>query len=215
MISTQSPETTPIDGISPDTQSINTPALPDAPQDSPPDSANTAPARGTKSEGLQLLVEADLLLHEGLKRIAGAGKELLPGAYNPIEEALTLSETQTLCTLEAVDNAQAAIHRIEHTQQGFIDGDIAAIKSALATILDSQQGQDLAGQRLKKALRLLQAVDNRISLALRQLQESLGIQPIEAEENTVTAAGAQAPQTGAEQSIGQDEVDALLAELGI
>lgn len=215
MISTQSPETPPLDGTSPDTHSINTPVLPDDPQDSPSDTANPLPARDTKSEGLQLLVEADLLLHEGLKRIAGAGKDLLPGAYNPIEEALTLSETQTLCTLEAVDNAQAAIHRIEHTQQGFIDGDIATIKSALSRILNSQQGQDLAGQRLKKALRLLQAVDNRISLALRQLQESLGITQLKAEEDPVTAGRAQATQTDAGQSIGQDEVDALLAELGI
>ena len=176
----------------------------------------------TKSDGLRLLVEADLLLNEGLKRIAGAGRDL-PDACNPIEEALALSDVQTMSTLEALDTAQAAIHHIEKTQKGFIDEDIAEIKAALATILNSQQGQDLAGQRLKKALRLLQAVNDRISQAILTLRDNLGIPRQEPEGDLVEGEGITIARTDATaleeaiqgQHVEQDDVDALLAELGI
>ncbi|MBU2804727.1 protein phosphatase CheZ [Acidithiobacillus ferridurans] len=171
---------------------------------------------------MRLLVEADLLLNEGLKRIAGAGRDL-PDACNPIEEALALSEVQTMSTLEALDTAQAAIHHIEKTQKGFIDEDIAEIKAALATILNSQQGQDLAGQRLKKALRLLQAVNDRISQAILTLRDNLGIPRQEPEGDLVEGEGITIARTDATaleeaiqgQHVEQDDVDALLAELGI
>lgn len=175
----------------------------------------------TKSDGLRLLVEADLLLNEGLKRIAGAGRDL-PDACNPIEEALALSEVQTLSTLEALDTAQAAIRRIEKTQKGFIDGDIGDIKAALSTILESQQGQDLAGQRLKKSLRLLQAVNDRISQAILTLRDNLGIPRqeegdlAEGEDTTIARTDATALEEAIQgQHVEQDDVDALLAELGI
>jgi chemotaxis protein CheZ len=182
-------------------------------------SDNQTPQR---PEGLRLLVEADLLLNEGLKRIAGAGKDL-PDACNPIEEALALSETQTMNTLEALDMAQAAIRRIEKTQRGFIDEDISQIKAAMATILNSQQGQDLAGQRLKKALRLLQAVNDRITQAILILQDNLGVprpeleaEPPAQEGTTVAHTDAQALDAAIhEHHVEQDAVDALLAELGI
>lgn len=190
------------------------------PSGAPPASEETEES-STKPDGLRLLVEADLLLNEGLKRIAGAGRDL-PDACNPIEEALALSEVQTLSTLEALDTAQAAIHRIEQTQKGFIDGDISDIKAALATILNSQQGQDLAGQRLKKALRLLQAVNDRISQAILTLRDSLGIPQheeeilVEGEDTTVARTDATALEEVIHgQHVEQDDVDALLAELGI
>ncbi|WP_319026055.1 hypothetical protein [Acidithiobacillus thiooxidans] len=174
-----------------------------------------------KSDGLRLLVEADLLLNEGLKRIAGAGRDL-PDACNPIEEALALSEVQTMSTLEALDIAQAAIRRIEKTQKGFIDGDIGEIKVAMATILESQQGQDLAGQRLKKSLRLLQAVNDRISQAILTLRDNLGIPRqegvdlVEGEDTTIARTDATALEEVIQgQHVEQDDVDALLAELGI
>lgn len=173
-------------------------------------------------DGLKLLVEADLLLNEGLKRIAGAGREL-PEACSPIEEALALSETQTLNTLESLDTIQEAIHRIEATEKGFIDDQVHVIKTALNTILSSQQGQDLAGQRLKKALILLNAVNERISQAILTFQENLGIPQNNSEENTLEAAGIPIAKTDAValeeaiqgQHVEQDDVDALLAELGI
>ncbi|MBU2793126.1 hypothetical protein HAQ01_06945 [Acidithiobacillus thiooxidans] len=170
---------------------------------------------------MRLLVEADLLLNEGLKRIAGAGRDL-PDACNPIEEALALSEVQTMSTLEALDIAQAAIRRIEKTQKGFIDGDIGEIKVAMATILESQQGQDLAGQRLKKSLRLLQAVNDRISQAILTLRDNLGIPRqegvdlVEGEDTTIARTDATALEEVIQgQHVEQDDVDALLAELGI
>lgn len=172
--------------------------------------------------GMRLLAEADVLLNEGLKRIAGAGDDL-PDAYNPIEEALALSETQTIHTLDALDTAQAALHRIENTQQGFIDADIQAIKAALSIILSSQQGQDLAGQRLKKSLRLLNAVSDRIGQAILMLHDNLGVprsereEPLpESEEAAVTRTDAVALEEAIQgEHIEQDDVDALLAELGI
>ncbi|MBN6738987.1 protein phosphatase CheZ [Acidithiobacillus sp. MC6.1] len=175
-----------------------------------------------ESDGLRLLAEADLLLNEGLRRIAGAGDDL-PDACNPIEEALALSETQTMNTLEALESAQAAIRRIERIQQGFIDEEILQIKASMATILNSQQGQDLAGQRLKKALRLLHAVDDRISQALTSLQDAMGVPRLDAVDTAATleerpfahtdAAALDAAIHG--QRVEQDDVDALLAELGI
>lgn len=175
-----------------------------------------------QSDGLRLLAEADLLLNEGLRRIAGAGDDL-PDACNPIEEALALSETQTMNTLEALESAQAAIRRIESIQQGFIDEEILQIKASMATILSSQQGQDLAGQRLKKALRLLHAVDDRISEALTSLQDAMGVPRLDAvdtasisEESVFAHTDAPALEATIHgQRVEQDDVDALLAELGI
>jgi len=175
-----------------------------------------------QSDGLRLLAEADLLLNEGLRRIAGAGDDL-PDACNPIEEALALSETQTMNTLEALESAQAAIRRIESIQQGFIDEEILQIKASMATILNSQQGQDLAGQRLKKALRLLHAVDDRISEALTNLQDAMGVARLDAVDTASAPeksvfAHTDAPALEAAihgQRVEQDDVDALLAELGI
>lgn len=174
-------------------------------------------------DGLRLLVEADLLLNEGLKRIAGAGSEL-PDACNPIKEALALSETQTMHTLEALDTAQAALRRIEKTQYGFIDAEIAEIKAAMLTILSSQQGQDLAGQRLEKSLRLLQAVNDRIGQAILMLGGILGVPRLaepegatpESEGSTIARTDATALEEAIQgEHIEQDDVDALLAELGI
>ncbi len=90
----------------------------------PGPATSTPDASVSTQDSIRLLVEADLLLNEGLKRIAGARKDL-PDACNPIEEALALSETQTMNTLEALDRAQAAVLRIEQTQAGFIDAELS------------------------------------------------------------------------------------------
>lgn len=57
----------------------------------------------------RLLSEAELLLREGLKRIANTAEENLSGAQNPLEEALRLTEEQTMATLAAVERAQDAV----------------------------------------------------------------------------------------------------------
>ncbi|MHB0873729.1 protein phosphatase CheZ [Acidithiobacillus sp.] len=153
----------------------------------------------------RLLSEAELLLREGLKRIANTAEENLSGAQNPLEEALRLTEEQTMVTLSAVERAQDAVNDIRSAHNRFIDESLHHIDSALLTILTSQQGQDLAGQRLKKAITLLQAVEERIRLTLAEI----GMQ----------ANPDYAPQaddvTDSDPRVNQDEVDALLAELGI
>ena len=153
----------------------------------------------------RLLSEAELLLREGLKRIANMAEENLSGAQNPLEEALRLTEEQTMATLSAVERAQDAVNDIRSAHNSFIDESLIQIDSALLTILTSQQGQDLAGQRLKKAIALLQAVEERIRLTLVEI----GMKTIPY----------YAPQTDdfvdSNPHVNQDEVDALLSELGI
>lgn len=153
----------------------------------------------------RLLSEAELLLREGLKRIANTAEENLSGAQNPLEEALRLTEEQTMATLAAVERAQDAVTIIRNTHNSYIDKPLKDIENALLVILASQQGQDLAGQRLKKAITLLQAVEERIRLTLTEagMESASNI----AEENAATAE--------ANPSINQEEVDSLLAELGI
>ncbi|MBU2838392.1 protein phosphatase CheZ [Acidithiobacillus thiooxidans] len=153
----------------------------------------------------RLLSEAELLLREGLKRIANTAEENLSGAQNPLEEALRLTEEQTMATLAAVERAQDAVSTIRNTHNSYIDEPLKHIESALLVILASQQGQDLAGQRLKKAITLLQAVEERIRLTLAEagMESASDI----TEENAATAE--------ANPSINQEEVDSLLAELGI
>ncbi len=154
----------------------------------------------------RLLSEAELLLREGLKRIANSAEENLSGAQNPLEEALRLTEEQTMATLAAVERAQDAVMVIRNAHNRFIDEPLRQIESALLVILSSQQGQDLAGQRLKKAITLLQAVEERIRLTLAEI----GLESSAQDSAEECAALAEA-----NPSINQDEVDSLLAELGI
>ena len=80
---------------------------------------------------------------------------------------------------------------------------LSRIESALHTILASQQAQDLAGQRLKKAIILLSAAEERI----RKILDETGI----AREERGTAKPSGIPDSPIEQ----DELDDLLASLGI
>ena len=148
------------------------------------------------------LNEIELLLREGLRRIASTAEEDLVGAKDPLEEALRLTEEQTMATLAAVEVAQGALSDIRSAHHTFIDPELAQIEQALQRIVASQQGQDLAGQRLKKAITLLRAVENRIRQTLAEM--GLERQPSDVEENGMS-----------NPDIDQDGVDALLAELGI
>jgi chemotaxis protein CheZ len=166
---------------------------------------------------LHRLTEADALLHEGVRRIMAASSDL-PEASHPLEEALRLTETQAMATLEAVENGFAEVAAIRATHGGFIDAGLDRIEQQFHTILASQQGQDLAGQRLKKTIHLLQAVEQRIRAAADQLGPQL-----ESAAHTETPAAAQqassAPLNGvptyAGPAFAQDDVDALLRDLGI
>ena len=151
---------------------------------------------------MQNLREADALLTEGVQRIMGVASEL-PGASHPLKEALALSEQQAMATLEAVEAAQADVAEIRATNGGFIDMRLDHLDAQLQAILTSQQGQDLAGQRLKKTITLLQAVEQRIQDALTQLGFVADAKQ-ESGEDTFTGS-----------RLDQGTVDDLLAELGI
>ena len=159
-------------------------------------------------QALHNLREADALLTQGVQRILHASSDL-PGASHPLQEVLRLSEQQAMMTLEAVEAAQAELQAIRDTNGGFIDQRLQRLDGHLQTILTTQQGQDLAGQRLKKTIALLQAVESRIQEALAQLRTA----GFEAEE---VPAEADAPtDTFGAGRLDQDNVDDLLAQLGI
>lgn len=174
------------------------------------------PQPAAASTALHKLTEADALLHEGVRRIMAASSDL-PEASHPLEEALRLTETQAMSTLEAVENGFTEIAAIRATHGGFIDERLDRLEQQFHTILASQQGQDLAGQRLKKTIHLLQAVEQRIRAAVEQLGPHL--QPAATPEASAPAADSAAPLNGvptyAGPSFGQDDVDALLRDLGI
>lgn len=167
---------------------------------------------------LHRLTEADALLQAGVRRIMAASSDL-PEASGPLEEALRLTETQAMATLEAVENGFAEVAAIRATQGGFIDAHLDRIEQQFHTILASQQGQDLAGQRLKKTIYLLQAVEQRIRAAVDQLGPQL--EPAAAHTETPAAEqhASSAPLNGvptyAGPAFAQDDVDALLRDLGI
>lgn len=175
-------------------------ALPDAPAAGP----DSPVAPNGVAQTSRLLSEANLLMQEGLKRIASAHTDL-PGAQHPLQEALRMSEEQTITTLDAVEAGRSALREILQTRDAYIDDALSRIEGAFATILQCQQTQDLAGQRLKKAMSLMGMVQSRIAKALEDM-------PFDLPMCMSTEAG----QTqGVDQQIEQGEVDALLAELGI
>ena len=164
--------------------------------------STTAPAAG---QALHNLREADALLTQGVQRILHASSDL-PGASHPLQEVLHLSEQQAMLTLEAVEAAQAELQAIRGTDGGFIDQRLQRLESHLQTILTTQQGQDLAGQRLKKTIALLQAVESRVQEALTQL--GYAAPGVEAEAQLTD-------DTFGSGRLDQDNVDDLLSQLGI
>ena len=157
-------------------------------------------------EALRRLREADALLTEGVRRISGAVVDI-HGASRPLEEALRLSEQQAMVTLDAAEAAQRELQAIEAAARrgGYIDGALAAIDQRLRCIVDGQQAQDLAGQRLLKTMALLQAVEQRIGEALRQLGCA----------SSAPGVAASASPRESAHGLDQHAVDSLFAELGI
>ncbi|MCE1163277.1 MAG: protein phosphatase CheZ [Thiomonas sp.] len=170
---------------------------------------------GVVHHALHSLTEADALLHEGVRRIMAASSDL-PEASHPLEEALRLTETQAMATLEAVENGFSEIAAIRATHGGFIDDRLDRLELQFHTILASQQGQDLAGQRLKKTIHLLQAVEQRIRNAVEQLGPQLQSRPdAKTSPSTESAAPLNGVPAYAGPTFAQDDVDALLRDLGI
>ncbi len=161
----------------------------------------------TGGHALLSLREADALLTQGVQRILSASSDL-PGASHPLQEVLRLSEQQALRTLEAVESAQAELRSIRAAAAGPIDQPLQRLELHLQAILTAQQGQDLTGQRLKKTIALLQAVESRIQEALTQMDQdalpSAHLQPAAVPDDTFGAG-----------RLDQDDVDDLLSELGL
>ncbi len=164
-----------------------------------------APEAG--GQALLNLREADALLTQGVQRILSASSDL-PGASHPLQEVLRLSEQQAMHTLEAVEAAQGEVQAIRATNGGFIDQRLQRLELHLQAILTAQQGQDLTGQRLKKTIALLQAVESRIQEALVQLGQA-GFSPGQPSSEPAP------DDTFGSGRMDQDNVDDLLSQLGI
>lgn len=158
------------------------------------------------------LKEVDLLMREGLRRIASAHTDF-PEAKHPLEEALRLSEEQAMSTLDAVDAGRTAIREIRAMDNAFIDGPLERIDEAFSVILLGQQGQDLAGQRLKKAMALMTAVQDRVSAVLRGIP--LDDDDVCSPPTARASSGNVVTERADEATMAQSDVDDLLAELGI
>ncbi|MGC9238774.1 MAG: hypothetical protein ACP5D5_03840 [Acidithiobacillus sp.] len=146
----------------------------------------------------ELLGGTENLLREGLRRLEASAE--LPGAHQPLREALELTERQTLATITAAEQGQSVLAEL---RRGQISPDTACdqLEAVFQQIVASQQGQDLAGQRLQQALGLLRMVDERIHLLLADA----GLAP-------TTKVG----KTGEDPaSMRQEDVDAILRDLGI
>ena len=156
------------------------------------------------SIALHKLREADALLAEGVHRIMGVASQI-PGATQPLLEVLRMSEQQAMSTMEAVESGLRWLQQIEDTARngGYIDDKLHGLRADLRSILTSQQAQDLAGQRLKKTIALLQAVELRVQEAMH------GLGTTHAEPKQADAA---TPDTARLQ---QCDVDDLLSSLGI
>ena len=161
----------------------------------------------TGGQVMHSLRQADALLTQGVQRILHASSDL-PGASHPLQEVLSLSEQQAMRTLEAVEAAQAELQAIRATNGGFIDQRLESMDGHLQTILTTQQGQDLTGQRLKKTIALLQAVEARVQEALLQVGES-GLVP------ALSAADVLTDDTFGAGRLEQGAVDDLLSDLGL
>lgn len=160
----------------------------------------------TPNSSLADISQLEALLREGIKRIAAAQTDL-PGAQDPLTEALQMSEEQTMAALEAIERGQEAVAQIRQTNGAFIDTQLAIIEDSFSRIMASQQAQDLSGQRLKKAITLLRAVDERLSDTLSELQSASGIEaPAEGDGKSAAKDG---------KTYAQADVDDLLAELGL
>ncbi|MHB1644578.1 MAG: hypothetical protein ACYCS8_18325 [Acidithiobacillus sp.] len=172
-------------------------------------SSDTAPLSALSETPQRILSEVELLMREGLRRIADVHTEM-PQARHPLLEALELSEQQTMRTLEYVDSGRQAVEAIRNTRHGYIDEPLNRIAEAFSIILESQQGQDLAGQRLKKALTLMTAVQERIAAVLKEIPMEPPLTKNHSSKKTEKHADAPPAK-----SFAQDDVDALLTELGI
>ncbi|APZ43013.1 protein phosphatase CheZ [Acidihalobacter ferrooxydans] len=160
-----------------------------------------------KKSPLADISRLDALLHEGLKRIAAAQTDL-PDAQDPITEALHLSEEQAMASLAAVERGQAAVAAIRNANEQFIDEPLAVITESFSQILASQQAQDLTGQRLKKALTLLRAVEQQLAETISEMQVAYG-------DDMPKAQAASETRREDAKTFNQAEVDDLLAELGL
>ena len=129
--------------------------------------------RGAGELALRHLQQVDALLARTLRGLLHASSEL-PQACHPLCELLDLSELQALRTLEAVDAAQTELRELRDSAdwKGRDDAGLQRLEQHLQSIRSAQQSQDLAGQRLKRTLAILQAVESRMREALAQWDQA-------------------------------------------
>ena len=96
----------------------------------------------------ELLGGTENLLREGLRRLEASAE--LPGAHQPLREALELTERQTLATITAAEQGQSVLAEL---RRGQISPDTACdqLEAVFQQIVASQQvgktGEDPASMR--------------------------------------------------------------------
>ncbi len=165
------------------------------------------PSAEDQTQALQRLQAANLLLVQGMRAVLQACREL-PDARRPLHEVLRLGEQQAMRTLQATEAALAELHALRADPGDRPDAQrLLRMEQQLQAIRAAQQGQDLAGQQLNKAMALLQALESRI-------QDGIGPDW----RRGCGAAVTRRPHTPDEpfdaQRLDQDSVDQLLAGLG-
>lgn len=150
-------------------------------------------------------------------RLAEMSGQHLPDAQLRLEHVVKLTEDAAHQTLDQTERAQGAVRelgaglpealRARHAAQ------LQAIEASLSEISVAQAYQDLAGQTIRKVAALVTDVEAQ----LVQLLRSSGLAPKKPQQAsaTETLAGPAVPGLDTDHANGQDDVDQLLASLGV
>jgi len=152
-------------------------------------------------------------------------KSEMPDARNRLSYVIAKTEDSTHRTLAAVEDMMPLAERlISGAADGALDGDVAAmrayideamatgevIRGGLTEVLMAQEFQDLTGQVIRRTIEIVGEVEKKlVGLITAELPASEHARP--------APTGVQGPAIGNEPNAvhHQDDVDALLAELGV
>ncbi len=152
-------------------------------------------------------------------------KSEMPDARNRLSYVIAKTEDSTHRTLAAVEDMMPLAERlVSGAADGALDGDVAAmrayideamatgevIRGGLTEVLMAQEFQDLTGQVIRRTIEIVGEVEKKlVGLITAELPAS--------EHGRPAPTGVQGPAIGNEPNAvhHQDDVDALLAELGV
>ena len=131
--------------------------------------------------------------------------DFIPSATDELDAIVGATETATNCILDAVERIEAVAP--------VVDAEVAERLGDITTsIYEACNFQDLTGQRITKVVRLLKAIEDRISTLIKVFGEEVNPTTEPGEKQILTDAdllnGPQLPENATDQA----EIDRLLAE---